>query len=230
MIDIYPSATAELADVVLPCTDMYERDDLNIVNIGTSARPFAQYTPAVVEPAGRSPAGVVDRPSPAAGARRAVDPRRRRRPTRGRSGGTCWQRGRGRRARRPPGDRRRPRAAGAGARASSSTQQVQTADGRVDCCPPSFAERASSAATTCSPRSPRDRRRPAAADPRPRRLDAQHVVRQRAADEARRPDVQPAVHQPRPTPRRSALADGDRVRRDERPRRGRRRSSRSTTS
>ena len=52
MIDIYPSATAELADVVLPSTDMYERDDLNVVNIGTSARPFVQYTPAVVEPAG----------------------------------------------------------------------------------------------------------------------------------------------------------------------------------
>jgi anaerobic selenocysteine-containing dehydrogenase len=50
VIDIYPSATAELADVVLPCTDMYERDDLNVVNIGTSARPFAQYTPAVVAP------------------------------------------------------------------------------------------------------------------------------------------------------------------------------------
>ncbi|MFN8020181.1 MAG: molybdopterin-dependent oxidoreductase [Acidimicrobiales bacterium] len=52
VIDIYPSATAELAHVVLPSTDMYERDDLNIVNIGTSAQPFAQYTPAVVEPAG----------------------------------------------------------------------------------------------------------------------------------------------------------------------------------
>jgi anaerobic selenocysteine-containing dehydrogenase len=52
VIDIYPSATAELADVVLPCTDMYERDDLNVVNIGTSARPFAQYTPAVVAPLG----------------------------------------------------------------------------------------------------------------------------------------------------------------------------------
>jgi anaerobic selenocysteine-containing dehydrogenase len=50
VVDIYPSATAELADVVLPCTDMLERDDLNVVNIGTSARPFAQYTPAVVAP------------------------------------------------------------------------------------------------------------------------------------------------------------------------------------
>lgn len=52
VIDIYPSATSELAHVLLPAADMYEREDLNIVNIGTSAKPFAQYTPAVVEPAG----------------------------------------------------------------------------------------------------------------------------------------------------------------------------------
>jgi formate dehydrogenase len=51
VIDIYPNATAEHAHVVLPATDSYERDDVNIVNIGTSAQPFAQYTPAVVEPA-----------------------------------------------------------------------------------------------------------------------------------------------------------------------------------
>ena len=50
VIDIYPNATAESADLVLPATDMYERDDLNIVNIGTSDVPFAQYTPAVVQP------------------------------------------------------------------------------------------------------------------------------------------------------------------------------------
>ena len=52
VVDIYPSATSEFAHVVLPSTDMYERDDLNIVNIGTSAKPFAQFTPAVVAPAG----------------------------------------------------------------------------------------------------------------------------------------------------------------------------------
>lgn len=51
VIDIYPSATAELAHVVLPSADMYERDDINVVNIGTSAKPFVQYTPAVVAPA-----------------------------------------------------------------------------------------------------------------------------------------------------------------------------------
>ncbi|WP_420452261.1 molybdopterin-containing oxidoreductase family protein [Ilumatobacter sp.] len=49
-VDIYPSATAEHAHVVLPATDMYEREDLNIVNIGTSHQPYAQFTPAVVEP------------------------------------------------------------------------------------------------------------------------------------------------------------------------------------
>lgn len=48
VVDIYPSATAEFADVVLPSTDMYEREDLNIVNIGTSEQPYAQFTPAVV--------------------------------------------------------------------------------------------------------------------------------------------------------------------------------------
>ncbi|WP_116998231.1 molybdopterin-containing oxidoreductase family protein [Desertimonas flava] len=47
-VDIYLNATSGLAHVVLPATDMYERDDLNVINVGTSARPFVQYTPAVV--------------------------------------------------------------------------------------------------------------------------------------------------------------------------------------
>ena len=50
-IDLYRNATGELADWVLPATDELEREDLNIVNIGTSHRPFAQYTPAVVDAA-----------------------------------------------------------------------------------------------------------------------------------------------------------------------------------
>lgn len=72
-IDLYRSTTGELAHWLLPATDQYERDDLNIVNIGTSHRPFAQYTPAVVDPAGeRRPEWriihdlllALDRPSP----------------------------------------------------------------------------------------------------------------------------------------------------------------------
>ncbi len=50
VVDIYPSATSEYAHVALPCTDMYEREDINIVNIGTSHQPFAQFTPAVATP------------------------------------------------------------------------------------------------------------------------------------------------------------------------------------
>lgn len=75
-IDIYRNATAEHAHWVLPATDQFERDDLNIVNIGTSFRPFAQYTPAVVEPDGEQRPewwivhqllGRMGRPSPFAG-------------------------------------------------------------------------------------------------------------------------------------------------------------------
>lgn len=51
-IDLYRNATGELAHFVLPATDMLERDDLNVVNIGLSYRPFAQFTPAVVDPMG----------------------------------------------------------------------------------------------------------------------------------------------------------------------------------
>ena len=49
-IDLYRNATGELANYVLPCTDQFERDDLNVVNIGLSHRPFAQYTPVVATP------------------------------------------------------------------------------------------------------------------------------------------------------------------------------------
>ena len=89
VIDIYPSATAELADVVLPCTDMYERDDLNVVNIGTSA------TTVRAVHAGRRGAGRANASrsggSPTAccrssGTRRSSTTTRR---IRGRSGGTC---------------------------------------------------------------------------------------------------------------------------------------------
>ena len=52
VIDLYRNATGELAHYALPCTDMLERDDLNVVNIGLSRQPFIQFTPAVVAPKG----------------------------------------------------------------------------------------------------------------------------------------------------------------------------------
>ena len=51
VIDIYPSATAEQADYVLPATDMFERADINICGLGMQKDPFIQYTDFVVPPA-----------------------------------------------------------------------------------------------------------------------------------------------------------------------------------
>ena len=195
VIDIYPSATAELADVVLPCTDMYERDDLNIVNIGTSARPFAQYTPAVVAPAARTPAGVVDRPPPAAGARRS----RRSSTTTSPDPWAKWrhmlQRGAGVELAdlQATGDVRRAAAADAG----RVLRQAGVDRRRPRRLLPAVVRRRHRALPRPVRRGLPRTRDAAAPDPRPRPVDAQHVVRQRAADEARRPHVQPAGDQPR---------------------------------
>ncbi|NIB41578.1 molybdopterin-dependent oxidoreductase [Pseudomaricurvus alkylphenolicus] len=50
VIDLYSSETAELADLVLPATDMYERQDINICGLGMQNRPYVQYTDMVVPP------------------------------------------------------------------------------------------------------------------------------------------------------------------------------------
>jgi anaerobic selenocysteine-containing dehydrogenase len=138
VIDIYPSATAELAHVVLPSTDMYERDDLNVVNIGTSFRPFAQYTPAVVEPvADRRPEwwiahrllqelglpSILDDPEP--------DPWAKYRHMLERGAGIDFV------ALQASGEVHVLPAPTPG---SFYERQVQTPDALVDCCPPIFAE------------------------------------------------------------------------------------------
>ena len=51
-MDIYRNATAELAHYVLPCTDQYERSDINTFVQGMQLRPFVQWTDRVVPPAG----------------------------------------------------------------------------------------------------------------------------------------------------------------------------------
>jgi len=50
VIDIYPSATSEYADYLLPATDMFERPDINICGLGMQKEPFIQYTDFVVPP------------------------------------------------------------------------------------------------------------------------------------------------------------------------------------
>lgn len=51
-IDLYRSATGELADYLLPAKDFLEREDVSILGNGHQLEPHVQYTPAVVAPAG----------------------------------------------------------------------------------------------------------------------------------------------------------------------------------
>ena len=49
-IDIYRTATAQLADYVLPATDQFERADVTYAGLGLQHRPHVQHTDAVVAP------------------------------------------------------------------------------------------------------------------------------------------------------------------------------------
>jgi anaerobic selenocysteine-containing dehydrogenase len=51
-VDLYRNATGELADFVLPATDQFEREDINVFVQGIQSEPFAQWTPRVAEPDG----------------------------------------------------------------------------------------------------------------------------------------------------------------------------------
>ncbi len=50
VIDIYPSATAQLADYALPATDWLERADINAISLGFQPEPYVQFVDAVVPP------------------------------------------------------------------------------------------------------------------------------------------------------------------------------------
>lgn len=51
-VDIYRTATGELADYVLPAKDFLEREDVKILGNGIQLEPHVQYSPAVVPAAG----------------------------------------------------------------------------------------------------------------------------------------------------------------------------------
>jgi anaerobic selenocysteine-containing dehydrogenase len=53
-VDLYRNATGELADFVLPATDQFEREDLNVFVQGVQGDPFVQWTPRVVTPRGEA--------------------------------------------------------------------------------------------------------------------------------------------------------------------------------
>ena len=50
-VDIYPNATSDHADYVLPAAGAYEREDINITGLGLQFQPSVQFTEAVVAPA-----------------------------------------------------------------------------------------------------------------------------------------------------------------------------------
>ncbi len=52
-VDLYRNATGELADYVLPATDQFEREDINVFVQGVQTDPFVQWTPRVVEATGQ---------------------------------------------------------------------------------------------------------------------------------------------------------------------------------
>lgn len=49
-IDLYRNATGEVAHYLLPATDMFERPDLNLTGLGLQHAPYVQLTERVVEP------------------------------------------------------------------------------------------------------------------------------------------------------------------------------------
>ncbi len=52
VIDLYRNATAEYADYILPSTDSFEREDINITGLGMQHEPWIQFTEKVVPPRG----------------------------------------------------------------------------------------------------------------------------------------------------------------------------------
>lgn len=50
VLDLVRNASGEMADYLLPCTDMLERRDINICGLGMQYQPHVQYTDAVVPP------------------------------------------------------------------------------------------------------------------------------------------------------------------------------------
>lgn len=51
VLDLFRTATGEVAHFLLPCADMLERPDVNICGLGMQSEPFVQYTEPVVAPA-----------------------------------------------------------------------------------------------------------------------------------------------------------------------------------
>lgn len=138
-VDLYRNATGEYAQWLLPATDMFERADVNITGLGLQHRPWVQWTDAVVPPRGerREEWWIFGKLAQAMGFRSPfdagpapdnwgrIDHMMRSRGTsldavRSSPHGVVFEDG------LTPG--------------SFYEKQLQTADGKVDCCPPAFAD------------------------------------------------------------------------------------------
>jgi len=149
VIDLYRTATAELADYVLPAVDWLERPDVNLTGVGMQAVPFVHYSDAVVPPLGerRPEWWILARLAKAMGQRSLFDSD----PNRDITDVSAWE----------SKAMAKIDALLAGAELSRDVLQqqpggaalmpelepeallksaVQFADGRVDCCPPLFDE------------------------------------------------------------------------------------------
>jgi anaerobic selenocysteine-containing dehydrogenase len=137
-IDLYANATGEYADWLLPSTDMYERADVNITGLGLQHEPWIQWTDAVVpaQAERREEWWIFARLAQALGLKSALDAG----PTPdlwGRIDHMLKTRGHSLEALRasPHGLVFEPLTPG-----QFYAKQLQTADRKVDCCPPAFAE------------------------------------------------------------------------------------------
>ena len=136
-IDLYKNATGEYAHWLLPATDMFERADVNITGLGLQHEPWIQWSDAVVEPRGerREEWWILARLAQALGLKSPLD-----------GGPTPDLWGRIDHMLRARGHSLEElRASEHGLVFEPLTpgrffaEQVQTADGKVDCCPPAFA-------------------------------------------------------------------------------------------
>jgi anaerobic selenocysteine-containing dehydrogenase len=155
VVDLYRNATGELAHWCLPSTDMYERPDLNLTGLGLQAEPFVQYTEPVVAPRAERReewwifarlAQALGLKSPLDGAAPGADPAALHAALFGRLDHMLRYAGLSLEALRaaPHGVALPPLAPGRFYR-----EQIQTPDGRVDCCPALFAEALERAEAIC---------------------------------------------------------------------------------
>jgi formate dehydrogenase len=138
-VDLYRNATGEYAHWLLPATDMFEREDVNITGLGLQHEPWIQWTPRVVTASAerREEWWIFAKLAQALGLRSPLD---------GAEGPDLW--GRVDHMLRTRGTsleevRARPhgvRFADGLEPGAFFREHLQTADRRVDCCPEAFAE------------------------------------------------------------------------------------------